>query len=186
MPAEDILFDAEEHMEKALEHLRHELRAIRTGRATPALVEHIMVEYYGTPTALKSIASISVPEAMQILIKPFSPQDLKAIERAISDSKVNLTPHSDGKQVRLMLPPMSQETRLKMAASCKGIAETAKISIRNARRDANKLVETEEKGGVMTEDEAEKAKEQVQDLTKQYETKVDEVVEHKRKEIMEV
>ena len=186
MPADDILFDTEEHMEKALEHLRHELRAIRTGRATPALVEHIMVEYYGSPTPLKSIASISVPEAMQILIKPFSPQDLKAIERAISDSKVNLTPHSDGKQVRLMLPPMSRETRLKMAASCKGIAETAKISIRNARRDANKLVETEEKGGVMTEDEAEKAKEQIQDLTKQYETKVDEVVEHKRKEIMDV
>jgi ribosome recycling factor len=186
MPADDILFDCEEHMEKALEHLRHELRAIRTGRASPALVEHVMVEYYGTPTALKSIASISVPEAMQILIKPFSPQDMKAIERAISDSKIALTPHSDGKQIRLMLPPMSQETRLKMAASCKGIAETAKVAIRNARRDANKLVETEEKGKVMTEDEAEKAKEDVQNLTKQYEGKVDELVENKRKEIMEV
>src|SRR5436853_7602157 len=97
MPLEDILFDAEEHMEKTPEHLKHELRAIRTGRATPALVEHISVEYYGAPTPLKSIASISIPEATQILIKPFSPGDLRAIEKAINDSKIALTPHSDGK-----------------------------------------------------------------------------------------
>ena len=186
MPIDDILFDCEEHMEKAVEHLRHELRAIRTGRATPALVEHVSVLYYDVPTPLKSIANIMVPESNQLLIKPFSPGDLKAIERAINDSKVGLTPHSDGKQLRLMLPPMSQETRIKMANQCKGFAETAKISIRSARRDANKLVETEEKGGVMTEDEAEKAKEQVQDLTKKYETIADEVVEKKRKEVMEV
>jgi ribosome recycling factor len=186
MPIDDILFDCEEHMEKAVEHLRHELRAIRTGRATPALVEHVQVLYYDVPTPLKSIANIMVPESNQLLIKPFSPGDLKAIERAINDSKVGLTPHSDGKQLRLMLPPMSQETRIKMANQCKGFAETAKISIRNARRDANKLVETEEKGGVLTEDEAEKGKEQVQELTKKYEAIADEVVEKKRKEVMEV
>jgi ribosome recycling factor len=97
MPVDDILFDAEEAMEKASEHLKHELRGIRTGRASPALVEHIKVDYYGSPTDLKSIASISVPEATQLLIKPFSPGDLKAIEKAISDSKIGLTPHSDGK-----------------------------------------------------------------------------------------
>jgi ribosome recycling factor len=186
MPIEDILFDCEAHMEKAVEHLRHELRGVRTGRATPALVEHVMVEYYGTPTPLKSIANIMVPESNQLLIKPFSPGDLKAIERGISDSKVGLTPHSDGKQLRLMLPPMSQETRLKMAGQVKSMAETAKIAIRNARRDANKLVETEEKGGVLTEDEAEKGKESIQELTKQYETTVDDAVEKKRKEVMEV
>ena len=186
MPIDDILFDCEEHMEKAVEHLRHELRAIRTGRATPALVEHVQVLYYDVPTPLKSIANIMVPESNQLLIKPFSPGDLKAIERAINDSKVGLTPHSDGKQLRLMLPPMSQETRIKMANQCKGFAETAKISIRNARRDANKLVETEEKGGLMTEDEAERAKEQVQELTKKYEGIADEAVEKKRKEVMEV
>lgn len=186
MPADDILFDCEEHMEKAVEHLRHELRGIRTGRASPALVEHVMVEYYGTPTALKSIASISVPEATQILIKPFSPQDLKAIERAINDSKINLTPHSDGKTLRLILPPMSQEVRQRMVGQCKTIAEAAKISVRNARRDANKLAETEEKGSILTEDEATKLKEQIQELTKSYEHKVDELIEHKRKEIMEV
>ncbi|HSI34594.1 MAG TPA: ribosome recycling factor [Tepidisphaeraceae bacterium] len=186
MPLEDILFDAEEHMEKAVEHLRHELRGIRTGRASPALVEHVQVMYYESLTPLKSIASISIPEATQILIKPFQPSDLKAIERAINDSKLNLTPHSDGKSLRLLLPAMSQELRMKMVASCKGIAEHAKVSIRNARRDANKLVETEEKGSVITEDEATKGKEQVQELTKQYEAKVDEIIEHKKKEIMDV
>jgi ribosome recycling factor len=186
MPLDDIQLDCEEHMEKAIEHLRHELRTIRTGRASPAQVEHLMVEYYGTPTPLKNIAQISVPEAMQLLIKPFSPGDMKAIERAVQDSKLNMTPRSDGKTLRLILPPMSQETRIKMAAQCKAIAETAKVSIRNARRDANKLVETEEKGGLLTEDESKKGKEEIQELTKTYEGKVDDLVEHKRKEVMEV
>ena len=186
MPVDDILLDAEEHMEKAIEHLKHDLRAIRTGRASPALVENVKVDYYGTPTDLRSIASISVPEATQLLIRPFSPGDLKWIEKAINDSKLNVTPHSDGKQLRLVLPPMSQETRLKMVGQCKAMAEDVKIRIRNARRDANKLVDTEQKGGVITEDDAESAKEQVQELTKTYETKVDEMIEHKRKEVMEV
>ena len=186
MPIDDILMDCEMHMEKAIEHLQHELRAIRTGRASPALVEHISVMYYDTPTPLKAIASISVPEATQLLIKPFSPQDLKAIEKAVNDSKIGLTPHSDGRQLRLLLPPLSQERRLQLAGQCKGFAEHAKVSIRNARRDANKILETEEKGGVVTEDEAKQGKEQIQELTKQYETKVDDLIEHKRQEIMAV
>ncbi len=186
MPADDVLMDCEEHMEKAIDHLRHELRAIRTGRATPALVENIKVEYYGAPTDLRSIASISVPEATQLLIKPFSPGDLKAIEKAINDSKVGLTPHSDGKQLRLMLPALSQERRTQLVGQCKGFAETAKIAIRNGRRDANKIIDTEQKGGVMTEDEATKAKEQTQDLTKTYEAKVEEIIEHKRIEVMAI
>ena len=186
MPIDDILLDCEEHMEKAVEHLRHELRGIRTGRASPAQIEHLMVEYYGTPTPLKNIAAISVPEAMQLLVKPFSPGDLKAIERAVQDSKLGMTPRSDGKTLRLILPPMSQETRLKMVGQCKVIAETAKVSLRNARRDANKVVETEEKGGVLTEDEAKKGKEDIQELTKNYEHKGEELIEHKRKEVMEV
>jgi len=186
MPLDDILLDTEEHMEKAIEHLKHELRTVRTGRASPAMVEHIKVEYYGTPADMRSIASISVPEATQILIKPFSPGDLKWIEKAINDSKLPLTPHSDGRQLRLVLPPMSQETRLKMAGQVKGMAEDVKIRIRNARRDANKLIDTEEKGGVLTEDDAKSGKDQVQELTKTYEAKVDDMVEHKRKEVMEV
>jgi ribosome recycling factor len=186
MAIDDILLEAEMHMEKALDHLHHELRSIRTGRASPAIVENLKVDYYGSPTELRSIASISVPEATQLLIKPFSPGDIKAIEKAINDSKIGLTPHSDGKQIRLMLPSLSQERRLQLAGQCKGFAEAAKISIRNSRRDANKHVETEEKGKDITEDEATKGKEQVQELTKTYETKVDELIEKKRAEIMQV
>src|SRR5690606_28694323 len=145
MPVDDVLLECEEQMEKAVEHLRHELRGIRTGRASPALVEHLQVEYYGAPTALKSIAAISVPEATQLLIKPFSPQDVKAIEKAINDSKLGLTPHSDGKQIRLMLPPLSQERRQQLANQAKQHAEQAKVSVRNARRDANKTLESEQK-----------------------------------------
>ena len=186
MPIDDILLDTEEQMEKSIEHLKHELRTVRTGRASPAMVEHIKVEYYGTPTDLRSIASISVPEANQILIRPFSPGDLKWIEKAINDSKLPLTPHSDGKQLRLILPPMSQETRLKMVGQVKTIAEDVKVRIRNARRDANKQVDVEEKDGTITEDEASAGKDQVQELTKTYEAKVDEMIEHKRKEVLQV
>jgi len=186
MPSDDILLDCEDSMEKSIEHLRHELRGIRTGRATPALVENVKVDYYGSPTDLRSIASISVPESTQILIKPFSPGDMKAIEKAINDSKLGLTPHSDGKQLRLILPPLSQERRQMLAGQCKSFAEDAKIRIRNARRDGNKLVDTEEKGGILTEDVAKGVKAQVQELTKTYEAKIDELIEHKKKEIMTV
>jgi len=186
MPADDILLDCEEHMDKAIEHLKHDLRGIRTGRANPAMVENVKVDYYGSPTDLRAIASINVPEATQILIKPFAPGDLKAIERAINDAKLPMTPHSDGKTLRLTLPPMSQDVRLKMAAQVKGMGEDVKVRIRNARREANKLIDTEQKGSLMTEDEANAAKEQVQELTKTYEAKVDEMLEHKRKEVMDV
>lgn len=186
MPVDDILMDCEMHMEKAIEHLQHELRGIRTGRASPALVEHIRVDYYGSPTDLRSIASISVPEATQLLIKPFNPGDLRAIEKAVNDSKIGLTPHSDGKQLRLMLPPLSQERRLQLAGQCKQHAEAAKVAVRNARRDANKILETEQKGGVVTEDDLKHGKDQIQELTKQYETKVDQLIDHKQKEILQV
>src|SRR4051794_3074691 len=120
MPADDILMDCELQMDKAMEHLNHELRSVRTGRASPALVEHIKVEYYGTMTDLKSISAISVPEATQILIKPFMPQDIKAIDKTISESKLGLTAHNDGRTLRLQLPAMSQERRLQLAGQCKG------------------------------------------------------------------
>ena len=186
MPLDDILLDCEEGMEKAVEHLKHELRGLRTGRASPALVENMKVDYFGSPTDLKAIASISVPEATQLMIKPFSPGDLKAIEKAFQESKIQATPRSDGKSLRLILPPMSGDVRLKMVASCKVHAEAAKVKIRNARRDANKLVDTEEKGGVMREDEAVSGKESVTELTKTYEAKVEEMIEKKRVEVMEV
>ncbi len=186
MPADDILMDCEEQMEKALEHLRHELSGVRTGRASPALVENVQVDYYGSPTSIKAIAIIQIPEATQILIKPFNPADLKAIDRAISDSKLNLPTSSDGKAIRLNLPPMSQERRIQMAGSIKIMGEHAKITIRNARRDANKVVDAEEKGRLLTEDDSKKVKEDIQELTKTYEGKSDEALEKKKNEILTV
>lgn len=186
MPADDILMDCEEHMEKAIDHLRHELRGVRTGRASPALVENIRADYYGVPTEIRSMAAISIPEATQIMIKPFEQSSLKAIEKAISDAKLPLTPRSDGKTLRLILPAMSQEVRIRMANQIKGSAETAKVAIRNGRRDANKLCDTEEKGSILTEDGAKKLKEGIQELTKSYEGKVDDLIEKKTKEIMEI
>src|SRR5207244_9783803 len=109
------------------------LRGVRDGRDRPGLAGVLRVDYCGTQTPLKSIASISVPEATQLLIKPFSPQDIKAIEKAINDSKIGLSPHSDGRQIRLMLPPLSQERRLQLVGQTKGMSEAAKVSIRNAR-----------------------------------------------------
>ena len=186
MPIDDILLDCEEGMEKAVEHLRHELRGIRTGRASPALVEHMMVEYYGSPTPLKNIAAISVPEATQLMIKPFEQSVLKFIEKAFQESKIQATPRSDGKSLRLILPAMSQDVRIKMVATCKTKSEEAKVKVRNSRRDANKLIDTEAKGGILTEDVAKGGKESVTELTQTYEAKVDEIIEKKRVEVMEV
>ena len=186
MPVDDVLLDAEMNMEKAAEHLQHELRAIRTGRASPALVEHLKVDYYGAPTDLKNIAAISVPEATQLYIKPFSPSDLAPIQKAFNDSKLGLTPQVEGKALRLLLPSMSTERRQLLVGQCKEFGEKAKIAIRNNRRDANKILDTEQKGSLLTEDEAEKAKEQVQDLTKKYEAAVEESIEKKRAEVMQV
>ncbi len=186
MPVDDILLECEEHMEKTVEHLKNELRGIRTGRASTALVEHMKVDYYGAPTDLKAIAALSVPEPTQILIRPFSPGDIKAIEKAINDSKIGLTPHSDGRQVRLQLPALSQERRLQLVGQCKKLAEEAKIALRNARRDANKTAEAEEKSSTITEDEAKSCKEQIDELIKTYEKKLDEAIEHKQKEVMTV
>ena len=186
MALDDVLLEYEEHLEKAADHLKHELRGIRTGRASPALVENLKVMYYEQLTDLKAIAMIAVPEATQILIKPFAQSDLKAIEKAISESKLGLTAMSDGKQLRLRLPPLSQERRQQLVGQCKTHLEAAKVQIRNARRDANKAIETEEKGGTIGEDEAVKGKEQVQELLKTYEAQLDEIIEHKRKEILDV
>ena len=186
MPTDDIMMDCELNMEKGIDHLQHELRGIRTGRATPAIVENVKVDYYGAPTDLRSIASISVPESTQLLIKPFSPGDMKAIEKAINDSKLGLTPQSDGKTLRLRLPSLSQERRMQLVGQCKEMGERAKITIRNARRDANKLFETEQKASVVTEDEASSGKESVQELTKKFEARVEELLEKKRAEVMQV
>lgn len=185
MTSDEILLDAEERMEKAVSVLRDDLRSIRTGRASPALVDTLRVEYYGSPTQLRQLATISVPDPQQILIKPFDPGSVKDIEKAIQASGLGLTPSSDGKIIRLTIPAMSGEQRQKMAARVKKLAEEAKVAIRNIRRDANKQFDQEEKAKTLTEDERDRGKEEVQKLTDQYEEKAQELADKKSAEIME-
>lgn len=182
---DQILKDCKDRMEKALEVLRNELKGLRTGRASPALLDALRVEYYGSPTPIKQLASVSAPEPQQLIIKPFDANALKDIEKAIRSSDLGLSPDNDGKVIRLKIPAMSGEQRTKLAKKVKELAENAKVACRNVRRDANKHAETAEKDKKMTEDDAKKAKEKVQDVLKQYENKADELATAKTKEIME-
>ncbi|MEM6314724.1 MAG: ribosome recycling factor [Planctomycetota bacterium] len=186
MPLEDILLEAEEAMDKAVDHLHHELRGIRTGRASPALVENVRVDYYGSPTDLKSIAAITIPEPTQILIRPFSPQDAGAIKTAIEAANLGLNPMVEDKQVRLNLPAMSTDRRKQLAGQVKDLGERTKVSLRNTRRDANKQIDAEEKESTLTEDDAKHGKEEVQKLIDEREAKVTESVKKKTDEVMEV
>jgi ribosome recycling factor len=186
MPYEDIVLEAEEKMEKAVAVLSDELRGVRTGRASAALVEGVKVDYYGAPTPLKSLASITVPEPRMIMVKPFDPGSSEAIVKAIQKSDVGLTPQSDGKIIRLGVPALSEERRKQLSKVVKEFGEKAKVSIRNIRREANGVADAEEKDGKLSEDDQKRTKEEVDSLTKQYETKVQETVDRKTKEVMEV
>ena len=152
MTHEEILFDGEERMEKAVNVLKDELRGLRTGRATPALVDSIRVEYYGSPTPLKQLAQISTPDPQQIVIRPFDQGSLKDVEKAIRSSDLGMSPTNDGKLIRLSVPPMSGEQRKKMAEEIKKNSEDAKVACRNILRDGNKHFDQAEKGKEMTED----------------------------------
>ena len=185
MTADEILMDTEERMEKAVSVLQNDLRGLRTGRATPALVDGLRVEYYGSDTPLKQLASISTPDPQSIVIKPFDPSVLKEIEKAIRSSSLGMTPNNDGKIIRLIVPTMSGENRKKLVAELKKSAEATKVACRNIRRDGNKHFDTAEKDKEMTEDERDAGKDQVQALLKQYEGKVEEMEAKKTKEIME-
>jgi ribosome recycling factor len=185
MTSDEILFDAEERMEKAVDVFRTELRGLRTGRATPALVDSIRVEYYGSPTPLKQLAQISTPDPQQILIRPFDQGSLKDIEKAIRSSDLGMSPNNDGKIIRLIVPPMSGEQRQKMVTRIKKSAEEAKVACRNIRRDANKHFDQAEKAKEMTEDDRDQGKEEVQTLLKKFEDKITELSDKKAKEVME-
>ena len=185
MAMDEILLEVEENMESAVEYLRKEFRGIRTGRASAGLVDHIKVEYYGSPTDLRQLATISTPDATMIVIKPFDPASTKTIERAIQASDLGITPASDGKIIRLQVPALSIERRQQLAGQVKKMAEAAKVTIRNARRDGNKEVDRRQKDSSLTEDEAKKGKDDIQDLTKKYEEKVDQHLAAKITEIEE-
>ena len=178
--------DSRERFEKALHHVQDHLRTIRTSRASPALVEGIRADYYGVPTPLSQMASISIPEPRQILIKPFDPSVLTEVSKAIQKSDLGIQPQSDGKVLRLTMPPLSGEQRKKYATRVKELCEEARISMRNVRRDMNKHADGLLKDGGLTEDESRKLHDEIQKLLKEYEEKVGQVQDKKTAEIMEV
>lgn len=184
MPTKDIVAQTQEKMKKAFETLSEELKAVRTGRASTALVENIRADFYGTPTPLKQMATLATPQFDMIVIKPFDPSSTKEIEKALKSSDLSIAPIVDGKIIRLNIPPLSEERRTQLVNQAKQTGEQAKVSIRNIRRDANKLLEKEQKDKIITEDDLQNGKKLVDDKTREYTDKVDEVVKHKANEVM--
>lgn len=174
-------------MVKAIDYLKDELRGIRTGQATPGLVDHIKIEVpsYGSTMNLKELATISVPDPSTILVKPFDPSTLKDIERGLQSSDLGITPQSDGKMIRLPIPPLSGERREHLTSQVKKMGEAQKISVRNVRRDINKKIDTDEKAGTLSEDDAKNAKDSIQKVTKHFEDEIDKLITAKSKEIQQ-
>lgn len=182
---DETLMDAEERMEKAIAVLQHNLAGIRTGRATPGLVDSIKVDVYGSSTPLKQLASIGTPEPQQIVIRPYDAGTIKEIEKAIVASDIGLNPQNDGRIIRLNVPSLSTDVRKKMVSRIKELTEDSKISIRNIRRDANKAADTAEKEKEIGEDDRDKLKEEVQELTKKYEAQAAELAKTREAEVTE-
>jgi len=182
----DLYKDAETRMKSAIQALDEELAGIRTGRASPALVERLSVEYYGTPTPLVQLATTSVPEPRSLLIRPFDPSTLKALERAILASDLGLTPNSDGKVIRLNLPPLTEERRRELVKLVHHRAEDARVALRNVRRDVIKDMREFEAEKMISEDDLEEGQEELQKITDRFIEQVNAVSQRKEKEIMEV
>ncbi len=185
MDQDEILLDCEERMDKAASVFREQLKGLRTGRANPGLVDNIRVEVYGSPTPLKQIAQVSVPEPQQLMIRPYDQNSVQPIAKAIQSSDVGLAPKVEGRVIRLNIPPLSTDRRKQLVGRVKEFAEEARVAIRNVRRDANKHADTAQKDKVLTEDLCEATKEEVQNLTKKYEGSVNDEAAAKEKQIME-
>ncbi|MGB2986251.1 MAG: ribosome recycling factor [Phycisphaerae bacterium] len=188
MSSSAIEKECSSNMTKAVEFLKQELRGVRTGRAHPGLVEHIKIEVasYGSTMELRELATISVPDPITLLVKPFDPGTLKDIEKGLQTSEFGVTPQSDGKSIRLPIPPLSGERRQQLIQQVKKMAEGQKIAVRNTRRDANKAVDALEKAKTLSEDEAKDSKDRVQKFTRKHEEEIEAVVAAKTKEIEEV
>jgi len=184
MPVESIAAESKEKMEKAVAVMQDEFKGFRTGRASTALVDNIKVEYYGTPTPLKQLASLATPQADQIVIKPFDAGVLHEIEKAIKSSDLSIAPMIDGKFIRLNVPALSEERRKQLVGQAKQVGEQTKVSLRNVRRDAIKHLEKEQKDKAITEDDLSNGKKQIDDQTKEYTDKVDALVKQKSNDIM--
>ena len=178
--------DSEERMSKTVSVLRSDFQTIRTGKATPSLLDKIQVDYYGTPTPINQLANIAVPEARMLTIQPWDKSALSAIEKAILKSDLGITPNSDGTLIRLVLPQLTQDTRKDLVKRVKKKGEEAKVSIRNIRRDSNDTLKASEKSKEITDDESNGAQDSIQKLTDKYIAEVDKLVDNKEKEIMEV
>ena len=185
MTTDEILLDVEERMEKAIRKFKGDLAGIRTGRANPGLVDSLRVEVYGSPVPIKQIASVGAPEPNQIVIRPYDPSTLKDIEKAIQVSDLGFNPQSDGRLIRLNVPPLSTEVRRKMVGRIKDMAEESKVAVRNIRRDGNKAADTAEKDKDLSEDDRDKVKEEIQELTKTYEAQATDLAKAREKEVME-
>lgn len=181
-----VIKEIEKEMERAIHAMENDFQGIRTGRASPALVERIPVEYYGTQVPLQQLATITVPEAQVIMIKPFDPTTLKAIEKAISASDVKLTPNNDGKVIRLNIPPLTEERRRDIVKLVHKRLEEAKISIRNHRREGMEMLKALEDDKRITEDDHKRGKQELENLTHRFTARADELGARKEREIMEI
>jgi ribosome recycling factor len=186
MPEDSATAIVRDNLEKAIAHLQKEFRQTRTGRPTPALLDGVKVNAYGSEMPVKQCANISVPEARQLMLKPFDLGLLKEIEKAILASDLGVTPQNDGKLIRLTFPPLTEERRKKLVQEVKSRGEDAKVAARNARRDGLKVLEDAQKKKEISEDEFKRLKDRVQDLLKECEKRIDQEVDKKAKEIMEI
>ena len=183
---DDVLTEGESKMDKAVEALKRDLASVRTGRATPALVEHLPIDYYGTPTPLSQIATISAPEARLLTIQPWDKQSLKEIEKSLQKSDLGMNPSSDGSVIRVPVPPLSQERRKEMVKLLKQKAENGKMSVRNVRRDSIEMLRSMERNKDLSEDEKRRAQDKLQKFTDVHIAGIDQITSAKETEIMQV
>ena len=183
---DDTLLEAEEKMERAVEHAKEEFAVIRTGRATPAMFGKIVIDYYGSPTPLPQMASIAVPEPRMAIIKPYDASQLGAMERAIRDSDLGVNPNNEGTQIRIVIPQMTEERRREMIKVARHKAEDAKVAIRNVRRKAKDELDRIVRDGEAGEDDGRRAEKELDDITHRYVAHVDEILKHKEAELLEV
>ncbi len=183
---DDTLLEAMEKMAKAVEHTQSQFATVRTGRATPALVEKLLVNYYGADVPLVQLAGFSVPEARQLVVKPHDRNALAAIERAIRDSDLGINPTNDGVVIRLNFPPLTEERRKEYVKVVKHMAEEGRVAVRNIRRDARKHLEQAEKAGEISADQLERAEKELEKLTHEHVVEIDRALERKEHELLEV
>ena len=183
---DELINDAQTRMGKSVEHGRDQFGTVRTGRASASLLDRIEVDYYGTPTQLKQLATIGVPDARMLTVQPFDPSSIRSIEKAIQESDLGLTPSNDGKLIRLPIPQLTEERRKELVKVVRRYAEDGKVAIRNVRRDVMRHLEELVRNGEVGDDEERRGENQVQKLTDEHTKTIDELLKHKEAEIMEV